>query len=83
MKVDKPNPDLLPKFGRLYVSLATMKKGFLKGCRPIIGGRWVLPKDHLKANSFLQLGEMETTICIPNCFCDCRGRGERQLGLVP
>jgi hypothetical protein len=44
MKVDKPNPDLLPKFGRLYVSLATMKKGFLKGCRPIIGGRWMLPK---------------------------------------
>jgi hypothetical protein len=37
MKVDRPNPDLPPKFGRLYVSLAAMKRGFLKGCRPIIG----------------------------------------------
>jgi hypothetical protein len=37
MKVDRPNPDLPPKFGRLYVSLAAMKRGFLEGCRPIIG----------------------------------------------
>ena len=37
IKVDKPNPYVLPKFGRLYVSLAAMKKRFLDGCRPIIG----------------------------------------------
>jgi hypothetical protein len=37
MKVDRTNPDLPPKFGRLYVSLATMKVGFLEGYRPIIG----------------------------------------------
>jgi hypothetical protein len=37
MKVDRPNLDLPPKFGRLYVSLAAMKRGFLEGCRPIIG----------------------------------------------
>jgi hypothetical protein len=37
MKVDRPNPNLPPKFGRMYVSLAAMKKGFLEGCRPIIG----------------------------------------------
>ena len=36
MKVDRPNPNLPPKFGRMYVSLVAMKKGFLKGCRPII-----------------------------------------------
>jgi hypothetical protein len=37
MKVDRPNLDLPSKFGRHYVSLAAMKKGFLEGCRPIIG----------------------------------------------
>ncbi|XP_059454848.1 uncharacterized protein LOC132185016 [Corylus avellana] len=37
MKVDRPNPNLPPRFGRLYVSLAGMKKGFLEGCRPFIG----------------------------------------------
>ena len=37
MKVDRPNPNLALKLGRLYVSLAAMKKSFLEGCRPIIG----------------------------------------------
>jgi hypothetical protein len=37
MKVDKPNPHVPPKFGRLYFSLAAMKKGFLDGCRLVIG----------------------------------------------
>ncbi|XP_059434802.1 uncharacterized protein LOC132167790 [Corylus avellana] len=36
MKVDRPNPNVLPKFGRLYFSLAAMKKGFLDGWRPVI-----------------------------------------------
>jgi hypothetical protein len=37
MKVDRPLPDIPAKFQRLYLSLATMKRGFLAGCRPIIG----------------------------------------------
>ena len=37
MKVDRPNPNLPPKFKRLYVSLAAMKRGFLEGWKPIIG----------------------------------------------
>jgi hypothetical protein len=37
MKVDQPNPNLPPKFGRMYVSLVAMKNGFLEGYRPIIG----------------------------------------------
>ncbi|XP_059461917.1 uncharacterized protein LOC132190910 [Corylus avellana] len=37
MKVDRPNPNLAPKFERLYVSLTAIKKGFLEGCRPVIG----------------------------------------------
>jgi hypothetical protein len=37
MKVDRPNPNLPPKFGKMYVSLVATKKGFLEGCRPIIG----------------------------------------------
>jgi hypothetical protein len=36
IKVDQPNPNLPPKFGRMYVSLAATKKGFLEGCRLII-----------------------------------------------
>ena len=36
MKVEWPNPNLPPKFERMYVFLAAMKKGFLEGCRPII-----------------------------------------------
>jgi hypothetical protein len=37
MKVDRLVPDIPAKFQRLYLSLATMKSGFLAGCRPIIG----------------------------------------------
>jgi hypothetical protein len=37
MKVERQNPNLPAKFQRLYLSLAAMKKGFLEGCRPVIG----------------------------------------------
>jgi len=37
MKVDRPVPEVNPKFLRMYCSLAAMKKGFLEGCRPVIG----------------------------------------------
>jgi hypothetical protein len=37
IKVDRPVPDIPAKFQRLYLSLATMKSGFLASCRPIIG----------------------------------------------
>jgi hypothetical protein len=37
MKVERPNPNLPTKFQRLYLSLASMKKGFVKDCRPVIG----------------------------------------------
>jgi hypothetical protein len=37
MKVERPLPDHLACFHRLYFSLATMKKGFRAGCKPIIG----------------------------------------------
>lgn len=37
IKVDRPSMSVNPKFQRLYVSLAATKKGFLDGCRPVIG----------------------------------------------
>jgi hypothetical protein len=37
MSVDRPMPDLPPKFERIYLSLAAMTKGFVEGCRPVIG----------------------------------------------
>lgn len=37
MKVERPFPKVPPKFHRLYMSFAVMKKGFLDGCRPVIG----------------------------------------------
>jgi hypothetical protein len=37
MKVDRHLPDIPAKFQRLYLSLAAVKRGFLAGCRPIIG----------------------------------------------
>jgi hypothetical protein len=37
MKVERPCPEIPPKFHRLYMSFAAMKKGFLDGCRPVIG----------------------------------------------
>lgn len=37
MKVERHNLGLPPKFQRIYVSLSAMKKGFLDGCRPVIG----------------------------------------------
>ncbi|XP_062152008.1 uncharacterized protein LOC133860409 [Alnus glutinosa] len=37
LKFEKTNPNLPAKFHRLYMSLAAMKKGFLEGCRPVIG----------------------------------------------
>ncbi|XP_015956797.1 uncharacterized protein LOC107481097 [Arachis duranensis] len=32
-----PQPESLPLFDRLYISLDTCKKGFKEGCRPLIG----------------------------------------------
>jgi hypothetical protein len=37
MKIERSLPDIPGKFQMLYFSLAAMKKGFLAGCRPIIG----------------------------------------------
>ena len=37
MKLDRPNPNVLSKFQRLYFSLVAMKRGFLDGCRLVIG----------------------------------------------
>jgi hypothetical protein len=37
MKVERLLPDCPACFHRLYFSLATMKRGFRAGCRPIIG----------------------------------------------
>ncbi|XP_062166992.1 uncharacterized protein LOC133873286 [Alnus glutinosa] len=37
MKVDRPVPEVNPRFLRPYCSLAAMKKGFMEGCRPVIG----------------------------------------------
>ena len=37
MGVDRPTIDVPPRFQRLFISLAGMKKGFLDGCRPVIG----------------------------------------------
>jgi hypothetical protein len=37
MKVDRPVPEVNPRFLRLYCSLATMKKGFMEGCGHVIG----------------------------------------------
>jgi hypothetical protein len=36
MKVDRTVPEVIPRFQRLYCSLAAMKKGFLEGCKPMI-----------------------------------------------
>lgn len=43
MKVDRPLPEVNPRFLRMYCSLAAMKKSFMEGCRPVIGGGCVLP----------------------------------------
>ncbi|XP_059446531.1 uncharacterized protein LOC132178091 [Corylus avellana] len=56
MKVDRLNPNLPPKFGRLYVSLAAMKKGFLEGCRLIIGVDGCFLKGPLKGQLFSAVG---------------------------
>jgi len=37
MKVERPCLEVPPKFHRLYMSFAAMKKGFIDGCRPVIG----------------------------------------------
>jgi hypothetical protein len=46
MKIEGPLPDIAGKFQRLYFSLATMKRGFLVGCRPIIGQGCFLKGPH-------------------------------------
>jgi hypothetical protein len=37
MKVKRPLPNCLAKFHRFYLSLVAMQRGFLAGCRAIIG----------------------------------------------
>ncbi|XP_059441949.1 uncharacterized protein LOC132174284 [Corylus avellana] len=54
--VDRPNPSVLPKFGRLYLSLAAMKKGFLEGYRPVIGVDGCFLKGPLKGQLLATVG---------------------------
>ena len=62
MKVDRPNPNLPPKFGRMYVSLAAMKKGFLEGCRPIIGIDGCFLKGPFKGQLLSAIGRDENNM---------------------
>jgi hypothetical protein len=68
MKVDRPNPDLPPKFGRLYVSLAAMKRGFLEGCRPIIGIDGCFLKGPLKSQLHFVVGRDGNNNMYPIAF---------------
>jgi len=60
MKVERPCPEVPPKFHRLYMSFAAMKKGFLDGCRSVIGVDGCFLKGPFKG---MLLVGMATTIC--------------------
>jgi hypothetical protein len=68
MKVDRPNPDLPPKFKRPYVSLAAMKKGFLEGCRPIIGVDGCFLKGPFKGQLLSAVGRGRNNNMYPIAF---------------
>jgi hypothetical protein len=68
MKVDWPNPNLPPKFGRIYVSLTAMKKGFLEGCRPIIGVDGCFLKGPYKGQLLSAVGRDENNNMYPIAF---------------
>ena len=68
MKVDKPNQDLPPKFRRLYVSLVAMKRGFLEGCRPIIGVDECSLKGPFKGQLLSAVGRDENNNMYPIAF---------------
>jgi hypothetical protein len=56
MKVERPCPEVPPKFHRLYMSFAAMKKGFLDGCRPVIGVDWCFLKGPFKGMLLAAVG---------------------------
>jgi hypothetical protein len=68
MKVDRPNIDLPPKFGRLYVSLAAMKRGFLEGCRPIVGVNGCFLKGPMKGQLLSVVGRDGNNNMYPIAF---------------
>ncbi|XP_059431694.1 uncharacterized protein LOC132165226 [Corylus avellana] len=68
MKVDGPNPNVLPKFGRLYFSLAAMKKGFLDGCRPVIGVDGCFLKGPFKGHQLAAVGRDGNNNMYPIAF---------------
>jgi hypothetical protein len=82
MKVERPNPNLLAKFHRLYLSLVAMKKGFLKGCRLVIGLDESFLKGPYKGILLAAIGRDANNNMYPTATA-CRVRDKRQLDLVP
>jgi hypothetical protein len=68
IKVDKPDPYVAPKFGRLYFSFATMKNGFLDGCRPVIGMDGCFLKGPLKGQLLTAVGRDVNNNMYPIAF---------------
>jgi hypothetical protein len=68
IKVDRPNPHVAPKFGRLYFSLPAMKKGFLDGCRPVIGVDECFLKGPFKGQLLAAVGQDGNNNMYPIAF---------------
>jgi hypothetical protein len=56
LMVERPMPEVPCRFQRLYVSLAAMKNGFNKGCRPIVGVDACFLKGHYKRQLMAVVG---------------------------
>jgi hypothetical protein len=70
MKVERPLPECLAKFQRLYFSLAAMKRGFIVGCRPIIGLDGCFLKGPFKGQ-LLSATSREQQQHVPSGLCSC------------
>jgi hypothetical protein len=68
IKVDRPNPHVPPKFGRLYFFLAEVKKGFLVGCRLVIGVDGYFLKGPLKGQLLAAVGRDGNNNMYPIAF---------------
>ena len=56
MKVNRPIPESLPNFERLFISFDYLKKGFLGGCRKIIGLDGYFLKGTIKCEILVAVG---------------------------
>jgi hypothetical protein len=74
LMVERPMPEVLCRFQRLYVSFVAMKIGFLQGCRPMIGVDTCFLKGRYKGMLMVAVGRDANNSMYPLSIADVEAK---------